>query len=435
MLLVVLAGVGATLAVKGFYQFLAEVPDRVNLFEVNPAEQLAHIGTTPGTVKARLFEARLRDPAPFGFFALANLFASLLIVLLAAAGGLAADKLTAALRNRTAAAAGRKRGEIHLPTLAAALSIIVAVAVAVVLLLTRSRGAIVAAAVALPAAVAGYLLRDRIARHWRRGVLAAACAFLLGLAAVVAYGCKYDRLPTRTMTFRWYYWTASARIVGDNPVFGVGPGNFPAAYLRYRRPAAEEAVKMPHNVLAHAATQYGLPGGALYLAIIAYVLVGMCRPRKSDELDEDLPVAHRLGLVRTGVLLVAAVVAARLLFGGAGSDPYMIVLEVALPAGVLCAALAVAAWTGGLEAPRSASRIALACGAAAFVLHNMVTFSLWIPATALVFWTAAGASLARTGSKARRLSAARWPIAAAGVAAVVAAVAVFWLPVYRKTAF
>jgi tetratricopeptide (TPR) repeat protein len=79
--------------------------------------------------------------------------------------------------------------------------------------------------------------------------------------------------------------------------------------------------------------------------------------------------------------------------------------------------------------------VALGCALAGFALHSMIELSPWMPAPALVFWSAAGAMLAQSGpGRSRNLSTGRrvWPVLAwAGVAA---AVVLLWWPVARKVA-
>ena len=72
------------------------------------------------------------------------------------------------------------------------------------------------------------------------------------------------------------------------------------------------------------------------------------------------------------------------------------------------------------------SRIALACGAAGFALHAMAEISLYMPASATVFWLAAGGALAVAGTgREVDLSRLRWP--AAGAMIVAAVVLAAWL--------
>lgn len=439
---VVLAGIAAALAVKGFYQAAIEIPQSAADFDMYRDERLAHIGLLDGSPEARLFEARLRSLRPAGFFSShSNLFASVLLVLLGAAGGLAADKLGAAVRDRRNTAGARRRGDIHLPTLAAALTVAAAGAVAAVLVLTHSRGGIVAGAAAAVAAGLIARFRRRLAKRWKTCVLAASGAIVLCVAGVVGYGLTRDRLPSRTMTFRWYYWTASMEIVRRRPLLGAGPGNFPAAYLRHRRAEAEEAVKMPHNVAVRVLAEYGLPGGLCYMAIVAGVMVGLCRASPSGgpapPHGDVPPRAARRGAILTLASVVLVVPAARYFFAGASAGGAMFFLEGIAPGVILATMLAVAFWTAspGAAPATDLSRIALACGAAGMLLHNMVTFSLSAPGAALVFWLAAGAALGQAGAgRCVRLKLARLPIALAASAAAMGAVVVVWQPVFLRSA-
>ena len=437
LLVAVLAAVGVTLAGKGFWQLAVEIPERIADFSAHRVERLRQFAWEPDTPQAALVEARLRDRSITGFFGLANPFGSLLLVMAFAAAGLAIDKVRAGAASWRAGRASRRKGEIDLPLVAAGVGVVVAAGVVAAVPLTRSRGAILAAL----AGVVGFLVVRRwgrgLARHWRKGVLAVAAAAVLGAGAVVAYGLKHDRLPTRTMTFRWYYWTASARIVRDRPWLGVGPGNFANAYLRYRRAAAEEEVQMPHNVVVHALAQYGLPGGVCFVAILGCVLVGCARPHADRRLDAGAPARRWVPAAILAAVLLAAM-GARALLSDVAGQPKLLLLDVAVPGAVLAAALVLAAWSGrdlsALGGAPDACRAALGCGAAAFVLHNLVTYSAYLPAPASVFYVAAGACVARSGGGRRRvLAGGRWVAAILAVAAVVAAFVWLWRPVARKT--
>jgi len=488
LLVTVLSAVGGALALKAAWQVWFEIPERIAEFGMYRDQWLGRFGWSRGDPQAALLESRVREAAPTGFFGLANLFASMLVLTLSAAVGLAGEKLAVAVKafpgrgppaGRSASGRSPKRagkgGEIDLPIMAGVLTAAVALGIAAALVLTHGRGAIGSAATCALAGLLAWRFRAGLARHWRRAAGACAIVFLVGVAAVVAYGLARDRLPTKTMTFRWYYWTASAGIVAEHPLLGVGPGNFPAAYLKHRRAAAEEEVKMPHNVMVHAACQFGLPGGALYLATLACFLFGATRPRPGRG-PTDLPAClPTCGIKQAGdgqagadadpwrpeaasrntatmIAVVAGVLAARYFLAGLpGRYPGAeAVFEVILPAAALGLCLTIAAWwarpsadadgQGGQVEPKSEvgaaiARLAVGAGLVAFFLHNMVSFCLWAPATALVFWTLAGACVAQTGLKERTFKALRWPVAVAGIMAVAAAVVLVCRPVMVRTSF
>ena len=456
VLLIVLAGFAAGLAAKGIWQEAVERTQRITDFDMYRTERLSQLGWAPGSPEAVRFEVRLRSAGALGYFALANPFASLLVVLLSAAAAVAAAKLVFALRMRKRERPTLRRGEIHLPTLAACLTIPAAAMVAAALVLTRSRGAL--AAVAVVTIVAAIVVRFRrvLRRHWRKAMLAVAGVFALAAAGVVAFGLIHDRLPSRTMTFRWYYWTGSMAVLAERPMWGVGPGNFPSAYLAHRRPAAaEEAVKNPHNIAVHALAQYGLPGGLCYLAIVGGVLVAACRPSRVGlaaapgkpkspkprrRQRQKIPL-RRGGLavvLQAMIASVAGAIAARAVFAGDVTEVVLMVFETILPAVVVGIMLVLFVWSGrslSLGATwANPSRIFIACGATAFVLHNMVTYSAWMPGAATAFWVLAGACGGASGAgRPRDLTRFRWPIALIALAAVAAAIVVFWRPVLAKT--
>ncbi len=438
LFLAILVGIGGALAAKGLYQVFVEVGDRIGDFEIYRDERLAQLGFADDSPSARAYEARLRSKSALGFINLSNIFGSLLIVLFLTSAGLALGKLTEAIKRFKTDKATLKQGEIHLPTLAAIITLIIPALIGVVLVFTNSRGAILAGIFASIVTVAVYFWRKQLSRHWRKAVIITIVIFLLGLAAVVGYGLEKDRLPTKTMTFRWYYWTGAGEIFRDNIVHGVGGGNFGSHYLQYRRPEAEESVKTPHNTIVYSACQFGLAGGLCYLGLVGYVLVGMCKPEKNQQsLEQPNKQDSSQKTIWLIMLLCLVALAARLAFGGVPRDPNVIIFEAILPAAVLGAMLLAALWTGRkLSIQHDCSRLALACGLGGFFLHNMVSYSLWIPATATVFWIAAGACLAQSDtSRERKITFARWPVAIVTAILIVCSIAIFWRPSYRKTRF
>ena len=447
LLVVVLAAVGVALVAKGLVQVFIEVPARVEDFEANRLARLAEVNIQPGSEQERLFVGRLRNPAPFGYFSLANPYASLLLVLTLAAGGLAADKWRRARADRPHTRL--KKGEIHLPTLAAVVQTMVVPVQAGVVVLARSLGATVSLAAGSAAVVGIGAWRDRLARHWRKALAVAGAALAVGLAATVAHGLYHGRLPSRTMAIRWDYWTGAMRALAERPWLGVGPGNFSTAYLPHRPMAGEEAVKDPHNVIVHALVQHGLPGGLCYLGVMGLFLAAMARPRIAD-----LPAGRQVAGLRIAdspprdsrfpwlmlVATVLAVPAVRLAFADLAAGPEVVAFDAVAPAVVLALGLVVCLWDGptlarGLDVPRDASRIALACGAAGFALHSLVEISPYLPGSATTFWIAAGAAVAAAGeSRVVDCSNVRWVLAALVLA--VTAVLALWLlpPVLARTA-
>ena len=411
MLVVVLAAVGATLAGKGMAQLAWENPDNVGYFEAYRDKMLTAQGVRPGSPDEKALIDRYRDTSLKGYFSLANLFAAEMLILLAAAVGLAVGKIIHA-RYRREVDGPLPKGEISTPGVAGVVTLLAIVPMVLVLALTRSRGAIGAVCIVAIVMAGLWGFRKRLAERWRTVMLVVLVVFVLGAVGVVGFGLAKDRLPSKTLAVRWFYWTGAAEIVKEHPYRGVGPGNFPHAYLRVRRPEAEEAVKTPHNFLAHAATQYGLPGGALYVAILVSLLVAAWRPGKNNQSPTSNPQSKdergpKRMAIPTLLFVAAAVGLSRWYFEGGRESEALLIVDCIIPAGVLAVALALMGWFGGRidDLPAGAfraMRIALAAGAAAFVIHNLVTFSLWTPGTATLFWVAIGAAAAQGPGRERK---------------------------------
>ncbi len=431
-LIIVIAAVGGALAAKGLYQYFVDAPERLVDFDMYRSQRLRQLGWAEGSPQAEMIRIRLADRSPFGFFSLINLYASLLIILLGGAVGLGASKIACALRSYPLWRKTRKKGEVHLPSLAAGLWVGVVAAIAVVLVMTSSKGAIAAASLAGLLAVVVVLFGNKLAVHWKKAVLAAACLAVLFGAGVVGYGIKNDSLPSKTLTVRWYYWTGAAEIIRERPVLGVGAGNFPSAYLSHRRAEAEEEVKNPHNFLLGALTQFGFIGGLLYIAAVGFVLVNLARPGSPGQQEQVSGFAKRRSWVLFIVVALTPLVA-RLFF--APAEPMVALFETYLPVVVFWIMLIVAGWWGGCgnSLTGRALVIGLACGCAGFVVHNLLTFSLWAPATAGVFWVCSGACLGLTGKgRMIRTDSLRWGSAVVLVLMIPLVIVFAFLPALAK---
>ncbi|MBS3820726.1 MAG: hypothetical protein GVY16_07970 [Planctomycetes bacterium] len=442
VLVVALAAVGMTVALKCVYQRVEEIPARIAEFEARPERYLREMGAEPGTPKARSLESRIRDTSVTGFQALANINAAGLLILAAAGVGLCWAKTRIALRTRKRRE--RKAGEVHPPSLGVVLTGFGAAATVVALLLTKSRGAVVAAVLVTIIAATVWRWRGALAGRWRRVAFATGAVLLLGVSGVVGYGLSRGRLPSKTLSVRWFYWTGGAKLIAAHPLTGVGPGNFAAYYLHVRQPRAEEEVKTPHNAVVHALTQFGLPGGAAWLALVGVMLVLAARPRRPDDdaagdaTPRDGAAMSLRAKVAAGVCIVAAALLSRWGFALALSNVWLAIFDVLLPVAALAVALAAAWWFGGAQQELDAAgiariRLCLAAGCGAFVLHNMVTYSFWTPGEAMLFWVGAGACIAQGRPRCVRVGRglAGGGLGLLGAAGVVLAVGLLW-PIHTQ---
>jgi O-antigen ligase len=178
--------------------------------------------------------------------------------------------------------------------------------------LTLSRGGLVALGASLMAAI---VMGGR-----RRGVVLTLTAAAV-LAAVIYFGAfasveSRDRvLDLEGGTGRTDIWTVGWRMVEDQPLRGVGAGNFPIASIHYllepgallRDDFIVDNPKVAHNTYLNVLAELGVVGLALFLAVIAFSLwcagraVGLAARAGDRQLDV---------LARAMVVVIAGLLAA-----------------------------------------------------------------------------------------------------------------------------
>lgn len=134
------------------------------------------------------------------------------------------------------------------------------VPVTAALALSFSRGALL---LALPAAVLvmGWLAGSRF-RWLALSVVLIGALALVPLLRLPRFAALLD-LGEGTTFFRLQLWRSSLRMIREHPLFGVGPGNFAAAYrTRYVLPSAwrEFNLDHPHNIILDLWTRVGVVG-------------------------------------------------------------------------------------------------------------------------------------------------------------------------------
>jgi O-antigen ligase len=180
------------------------------------------------------------------------------------------------------------------------------------LFLTASRAGLVALIVALIAAIF-------LSGRWRVGALVVAVTIglaLTGYFAFVAPEPARERVTTLgDGTGRTDIWTVAWRMVEANPVTGVGAGNFKTSSIHYliepgtirRDDFIIDTPQVAHNSYLHVLAELGIPGLALFVAIIVACLSCAWRAARrfaaaGDSVLETLARAIVLALI---ALLVA----------------------------------------------------------------------------------------------------------------------------------
>ncbi len=233
-----------------------EYTDTIAEFEANRDAFFADHGWPEGSPAALIYERRLRQPDPRGWFPTANLFASMMAFGLVMAVGLTAGAVKDGLGSRWVA--------------------LLALGVAGAggaMLMAHSKGAMLAAVAGLAllaAPLAGGRPRALVARH---GGAIALSLVGVTLAAVVVRGGLLPEswLGERSLLFRWHYLRGAGRIFADHGLLGVGPDGFQAAYTAARVPRSPEEVTSAHNLLADWLSTLGVSGVA-WIGLVAVVL-------------------------------------------------------------------------------------------------------------------------------------------------------------------
>ncbi|NUS50450.1 MAG: O-antigen ligase family protein, partial [Nocardioidaceae bacterium] len=157
-------------------------------------------------------------------------------------------------------------------------------------------------ALALTAAVAWLQARRALPlRALAGGVVALA---VLGVATALFAGPELDR-AVREKTFvaetnvdtRELRWQAAARMVAHHPALGVGPGGFREGYPAASHNAEiDEQTPVAHNMYLEVAAELGVPGFALFAALLALTAVVSERVRRTSP-DPQPIVAAQASLI------------------------------------------------------------------------------------------------------------------------------------------
>ena len=95
--------------------------------------------------------------------------------------------------------------------------------------------------------------------------------FVLVLTSgLVGFGLRYSsyfKKGATSVSARYDYWLAAAKITVEHPILGTGPGTFSVPYGRMKKPESEMA-RLVHNDYLEQASDSGIPGFILYIWFI-----------------------------------------------------------------------------------------------------------------------------------------------------------------------
>ena len=323
-LVAAMIGLSVALAAVGLHQYYVTAPEtraRYEEIKDDPQAMLSEVGEwfPPGSPERKRFENRLASTEPSATFALANSLAGYLAPWLIMI-------LAVAALPRPGATASNVRTWL--------LAALLATPVAGCLLLTKSRSALVAVAIGL-----GWLWAvSRLERGAMRArfLWGAVAGFVL-LAAIAVQTGALDREVVseagKSLGYRLQYWRSTLSMIRDEPLMGVGPGQFQDRYPAYKLPEASEEIRDPHNFLLEVGSSAGLPSLLLLLAaLVAFtwrIFVTRGRSKAAAESHGTLLI---LGGAAAGVFLAQAVGA---LVGFAMRGDVLLLTLVVLPLAML----------------------------------------------------------------------------------------------------
>ncbi|MGB2865220.1 MAG: O-antigen ligase family protein [Sedimentisphaerales bacterium] len=388
IMLAVIAALGVISVYQCTEQFFVSNQMTIEQYEQDPQSLLDPMGIKPGSFQQFLFEHRLYSKGVRGYFTTRNSAGSFALMALFTAIALFVDKL----KNRQSGASDLKY------FIGCGFG---AVAILFALGLTRSKGAMIGLFFASAVLIVLMLFGNWLKAH-KRAILAA--CLLLGIAgglAVVSYGLSHGRLPGGgSMLVRWQYWHASAKMYADQPLTGIGPGNFGDFYTRYKPAAALESVADPHNFPLSILTQYGPLG---LLGFLAMLLVPLWRMIAATSAAPSIERNRLRPTFRTEAIIFMIAISTALLFIRPLLMPetfaetmdviiYVIVTMHIAPAAVFVIAFVL--FAGPLLKTRDSkseirntnTAVAVFCAILGVALHNLIDFAIFEPGVLTTFW-------------------------------------------------
>lgn len=391
----------------------------IEQYENDPAAQLSALGIEPGSFQQSLYEHRLYSKDIRGFFLTSNSAGSFLLLCLAAA--LALIVQTPSIHPQSNRVLAQVLLTLMILAMLAAMAIV------------QSKGAIGAMVVGV-----GLFLAWRWFGGWifqRRLILTIAIVFsiFLGVGAVIHTGRQHGRLPGGNSTLvRGQYWKATAELIGDHPLTGVGGGNFGIHYPRYKLPESLETVQDPHNFVLSVLAQYGPLGLLGFLLAIGWPIIrDRYRLRISAlQMDPDAKPAAPAAMILAGAALCAVLLIVRPFFVAAqaveGDQQLIIYVYLYLtPAIIFGSALLIVGAAIGRIAPEpravDTAAVILDCGIVAVLIANLVDFAIFEPGIWTALWTLLACRIAMRPPRLPRIYRSSIPTRVAVVAALVVA--------------
>jgi tetratricopeptide (TPR) repeat protein len=403
LFLVAILATACAQAVECFAQYFYGYEDTWQRYVEMKEEFWARQGIPLDSSKVELFERRAKAREAQGFLSHSNITGSYLVLCGFAALGVAFNR-----RKAWASAAKAAHGEQSRPPpwSGGLLTVCAFLGAALILgatLVTGSLGAVAAGVVGLICWCGFRLFRGWVRAHHRAALGLGWLAALAIMLCAVAYGLRTGSLPQASLDFRWKYWQASAAMVRDHFWTGVGRENFGRHYTAYKSIESPEEVANPHNLFVQATADWGVLGLAALVAMLVGGSIALTRPspRRDKSLMDTSGRSPPKIVWLLGLIVFLGVILPRI--GLLGTDDADFIYYTTLVVGFVWAvgfAVFAPSVPGEQDADSGSSPLAagIAVGLLAFLVHDLINFALFVPATATTFFALVGLVLAHKSS-------------------------------------
>ena len=234
--------------------------------------QLREMGVPEDEPAKTLFLQRLINSSePFGFFALANTFAGILAVGFVLLLGMMVGSWQ------------------KFPMGHRIFFVIMIAVVGYCLLLTKSRSAQIGTLVGVVLLGVRWFQSATQLSAKKMSLIVGLTAWVLALAvglAIATGGLDIQVLSEapKSLIYRLEYWQGTLAVISENPLFGVGPGNFRQAYLQHKLPESSEEIADPHNMILDVWANGGLIA-LLGLLLMLYFIIQYWRNRSGGKIQ------------------------------------------------------------------------------------------------------------------------------------------------------
>ncbi|MHB0947060.1 MAG: O-antigen ligase family protein [Sedimentisphaerales bacterium] len=376
ILLIVIIGAAVANVYQCTEQFSSSNKLMIEQYEQEPATQLNALGIEPGSFQQMLYEHRLYSKDVRGFFTTGNSAAAII--------NLAIFGVFAVFDFKT-----NSKKQLLLPI---ALLLVLFAG----LVMTHSKGGFAALAAA---AILLLIIKKfgRTLQRWRITVITAVAILIItGVFAIIGYGLKYNTLPGgNSMLVRWQYWQGAAKIITDNPLLGIGGGNFGTFYTHYKIPAALETVKDPHCFILSLASQFGLIGAIGFCVALFYPIIKTATSDTLAATTEQTKINFTDAVKISGVCTVLTLLFIRPMFvrtqigGEFAVILYVLAIIYAAPAFFFAVTIWMSTRNQSQITNHKINSAALVCGMLAVLLHNLIDFAIFEPGIMTAIWACA----------------------------------------------